>query len=380
MPSKRGHGEGTIYKDKKTDRWHGQVSLPNGKRKNVYGVTQREVRDKVAQIRREIDAGMHGTTLGEQTLREFAQDWLNQHQHRLRSKTASGYGSIITRHMDTIGDIIINRLKPSDFQAHYGRKLKELRPTTVHHIHAFLHVVLDNAVRLGIIPRNYTDFVDPPGLKSPEIQPLNEAQARQMLAAVQGHAYEAIYVMALSTGMREGELLGLRWDDVDFARNRVRVAMTLRIIKSAFLIEPPKSPSSRRTLPMPPYAVDALKRRKVQQDEDMTLMGDAWLDKHNLVFTTDAGAPVRYDTLIRRFRTLIIAAGLPATTRIHDLRHTFATLLLERGVPIRVVSELLGHSSIGITLQTYGHVTPRMREGAIQEITDIVRLPEGWEA
>jgi integrase len=114
--------------------------------------------------------------------------------------------------------------------------------------------------------------------------------------------------------------------------------------------------------------------------EDRDLMGAAWKDEYDLVFTTEAGLPVRYDALIRRFRLLLVAACLPATTRVHDLRHTFATLLLERGVPIRVVSELLGHSSIGITLQIYGHVTPRMRDAAMEQITDILRLPTPFDA
>ena len=323
--------------------------------------------------------GMHGTVLGEQTLRVFAEAWLTRRQHRLRSKIAAGYGSLIARHLTEIGEIPLTQLKPSDIQSHYGRKLQAgLSPTTVHHIHAFLHVILEHAVKLGVLLRNYTDHVDPPGLKPAEIQPLSEAQARQMLVAVRGHPYEAIYVTALATGMREGELLGLRWEDVDFVRARVRVERTLRILKGQYLIEPPKSASSRRTLPIPSYALAILQQRQVQQEADRDQMGVAWQDHHQIVFTTAAGAPVRYDTLIRQFRGLIAQVGLPPKTRIHDLRHTFATLLIERGVSIRVVSELLGHSGIAITLQTYGHVTPRMREGAIQEMTDILQLPEGW--
>lgn len=378
MANKRGHGEGTIYKDP-NGKWHGQVSLPNGKRKNVYGATRRAVQEKVAQLRREIEAGMHGTTGGEQTLRQFAQDWLALHASQLRSKSYSGYETIIRRHFDTLGDITINHLKATDIQTHYRRKLATLKPTTVHHIHACLHVVLDSAVRLGLIPRNYADYVDAPALKAEEMHPLNERQARDMLSVVQDHPYEAIYVLALATGMREGELLGLRWEDIDLPRGRVRVAMTLHRGKGVFTLEPPKSRASLRTLPLPEYAADALRRRRMQQESDQEAMGAAWMDTLHLAFTTGAGAPVRFDTLIRQFRKLIATTDIPTTTRIHDLRHTFATLLLERGVPIRVVSELLGHSSIGITLSIYGHVTPKMREGAFEEISDILRLPEGGE-
>jgi integrase len=376
--TRRGKGEGTIYLDQRSGKYHGQVTLPNGKRKNVYADTKREVSQKVAQLRREIEAGMHGTTQGEQTLREFASDFLEQHKHDLRSKSASGYDTMVRLHLDIIGDIPLAELRPIDIQKHYGRKLQKYARTTVHHIHEFIHLILEHAVLLEIIPRNYSDHVKAPALSPAEIQPISEAQARQMLAAVKGHYYEPVYVTALATGMREAELLGLRWEDIDFTRERVRVAMTLHRTAGKTWLEPPKSQTSRRTLPLPPYATAILWEWQIAQKGYRDAMRDAWQDTYNLVFTTEAGQPVRYDTLIRRFRSCIVPAGLPETTRIHDLRHTFATLLLERGVPIRVVSELLGHSSIGITLQTYGHVTPRMREGAIEEITDILRLPEGW--
>src|SRR5581483_9309382 len=124
--------------------------------------------EKVAQVRREIEAGMHGTTAGEQTLRQFAADWVAQHGHHLRSKTHRGYESMVAQHLDIIGDLPLTKLKPADIQAHYGRKLEKLSPTTVQHIHAFLHVVLENAAKLGIIPRNYADHVDAPPLKPAE--------------------------------------------------------------------------------------------------------------------------------------------------------------------------------------------------------------------
>jgi integrase len=250
--------------------------------------------------------------------------------------------------------------------------LQTRSPTTVHHLHEFIHEVLDNAVRLGVIPRNYADYVDAPGLHPAEIMPLTEDQAHRMLAAVAGDRYEATYVLALATGVREAELLGLRWEDIDFARGRVRVAMTLHILDGRFVLEPPKSRYSLRTLPLPDYAAEALRRHRATQEEEAALLGNAWGNTWNLVFTTRAGLPVRYNYLLRHFRELIAPAGLPAATRIHDLRHTFATLLIERGVPIKVVSELLGHSSITITLAIYGHVTPRMRDTALTELNALL--------
>lgn len=375
MAGKRGNGEGTIYQDPQ-GRWHGQLLLPNGKRKNVYGEKKREVQEKLAQLRREVDAGLHSTTEGEKTVRAYAQGWLDHNRHRLRGKTYRGYDSIMRTHLDEIGDIPLSELKPLHIQEHYTRKLQKFAPTTVHHIHAFIHVMLDSAVRLGIIPRNYSDYVDAPGLKPKEIKPLSEAEMRQVILAVQGDRLEALFVLALATDMREAEMLGLRWEDIDFERARVRIAMTLHLTSGVFTLEPPKSRSSMRTLPLPALALDALRSwRESQQSEEETV-GDAWMDKWGLAFTTEVGLPIRYDWLIRHFRSLIIVKGVSGETRIHDLRHTFATLLLERGVPIKVVSELLGHSSIGITLAIYGHVTPRMKDTAMVQVAEMLRLPD----
>ncbi len=376
MSGKRGHGEGTIYRDP-TGRWHGQISLPNGKRKNVYGKTRREVQESIAQVRREVDAGMHGTKDGEQPLRTFAKDWLDHHRHRLRSHTFSNYESIWRVHLDRIGDIQLVKLKPMDIQQHYTRKLQSLSATSVHHIHAFLHVVLDSAVRLGIIPRNYADYVDAPGLRTAEMVPLNESDARKLMASVQGHRHEAIIIMALATGMREGELLGLRWEAIDWERGVVHVETTLHMVKGTFVLEPPKSRTSRRALPLLTYVREVLLRHQQHQHEERALMGAAWGNAWNLVFTTEAGLPLRYDQFVRQFHALMAMCALPTTTRFHDLRHTFATLLIERGVSVKVVSELLGHSSIAITLAVYAHVTQRMRDNAIQELNDLIAPTQG---
>lgn len=371
MAGKRGHGEGTIYQEK-PGHWHGQVTLPNSKRKSVYGKTRRDVQLKIAQLRREVEGGMHDVVGGEQNVKLFVEGWLDHHRHRLRGKTYRNYESIARLHLDTINAITLSKLKPQDLQSLYATKLKTLSATSVQHIHAFVHVVLDSAVRLGIIPRNFADYVDAPGLKPAEMIPLSERDAQILLATIVGDWYEAFFVLALATGMREAELLALRWEDVDWERQRVRVAQTLHVVRGTFSLESPKSRASYRTLPLPNYALAGLQAHHGRQQTARELMGDSWGNAWNLVFTTEAGLPVRYDALIRHFRHILAGAGLNVKTRIHDLRHTFATLLLERGVPIKVVSELLGHSSIGITLQTYGHVTARMRDTAITELNALM--------
>ena len=368
---KRGAGEGTIYKDP-DGQWHGQLRLPNGKRRNVYGKNQREIQQKLTQLRREVDAGMHGSLDGEQTFSQFTADWLINHQHQLRSKTKKTYSYLARLHMDEIGDMVLNKVTARVLQKHYARKLTSLSATSVQHLHAFLHVVLENAVRLDILPKNPADYVDAPGFDTEEIQPLSEQQARELVKVIHDDRYEALWMLALSTGMREAELLGLRWIDIDFERSRVRVKMTLHRVEGKYVLEETKSRTSRRTLPIPQYTLMLLQQWKTQQAEEREMMEKAWDETWGLAFTTAAGRPLHYTVALRHFRRQLRNSIIPVTTRLHDLRHTFATLLLERGVNIKVVSELLGHSSITITLAIYGHVTPRMQDAAMVELNALL--------
>lgn len=368
-----------IYHDEKRDRWQGKLTLPSGKRQSVYGKTQREVQTKLAQLRREVEAGMHGTTDGEQTFLAFAQSWYNLHR-TLGPKTLSNYRSMLRHHFDGIGHLPLTKLTPVAIQQHYAKKLAIRSSTTVHHLHGFFHVVLENAVKLGILPRNPADHVDAPPLDVEEFQALSEEQVQTLIAALRDDPYEAAYVVALSTGLREAELLGLTWEDIDWNRRLIRMGQTLKLIDGVYSLHKTKNPHSRRTIPLPDYAASVLMRWRARQAEERDLMGTAWGEDFGLVFTTPAGRPVHRDSLLRHFRAVLHRVGLPEGTRIHDLRHTFATLLLERGVHVKVVSELLGHSNIEITLRVYGHVTPRMQGTAVTEINALLPAPGVAEA
>lgn len=372
MTKHRAHGEGTIGYDEKRDRWQGKLVLPSGKRKSVYGKKQHEVKAKLAQLRREVDAGLHGTTSGEQTFLAFAQGWYDHHRPMLEPRTVTSYGSILRCHFDGIGQVPLAKLTPVALQQHYTRKLGTRASTTVAHIHAFFHVVLENAVKLGILPRNPSDSLDAPPLKPKEFTPLSEAQLLVLKEAVRGDPYEAAYVLAVSTGMREAELLGLCWEDIDWQRQQVRVEQTLKRLGDRFELRRTKSRASRRTIPLPAYAAQVLRAWQARQAQEHELMGTAWGETWGLVFTTLAGQPIHYSHLLYCFRRVLKRAGLPVQTRIHDLRHTFATLLLKRGVHIKVVSGLLGHNSVEITLRIYGHVTPRMQGTAVAEINALL--------
>ena len=257
------------------------------------------------------------------------------------------------------------RLSAQHMQAFYAAMLENgLAPATVKYLHVVLHAALDQAVRLNIIPRNVTDLVTPPRPSRREMQILTPEQAQTFLAAVCGRRLEALYVLALTTGMRQGELLALRWRDVDLDAARLHVSNTLHFgTKGVWRLGSPKTAQSRRRVDLAPMAVEALRAHRTRQLEERLLVGPDWHD-HDFVFPRGDGEPLRGMQVTHRdFQPLLERAGLPCI-RFHDLRHTAATLLLLANVPAKVVSELLGHSNVGITLNLYSHVLPSMQRDA----------------
>ncbi len=228
-----------------------------------------------------------------------------------------------------------------------------MSPRTVQIIHATLYKALKQAVRWQLVPRNVAQSVDPPKANKKEIKPLDEDQVRKLLSTVEGDTLEALYILAITTGMRSGELLGLKWEDVDFR------AGVLRVNRTVFngRVNAPKTSKSRRSIKLSRPALVALKNHA---------------RKGEWVFCTSVGTSICAHNLHNRsWKPLLKRADLPLTTRFHDLRHTCATLLLIKGVYPKVVQELLGHSSISITLDTYSHVLPTMQEKAVAAMDEI---------
>jgi integrase len=368
MGRKSGSKKGTIYKEK-SGRWRGQFVLPSGVTRNIQGDSEQEVEEKIKLLQKEIMNGYHESSHSEIILRKFAREFLDT--RTLRPTTKDGYESIFRNHMDKIGDMKLSALRGRDFQQHYNRKLKTLSSTTVHRIHEFFHVVLERAVINDIIPSNPSNRVDVPTIHNEEFSTLTEEQVEHMIYSMRNDRYAALYILAVTTGMREAELLGLTWNNVDFKKHQVNVRNTVKRHLGQYIIEnQAKSKTSRRTIPLVSVAEEALKAWKYQQEEEKQLMGDEWGNQWNLVFTTEAGTPINCHFILRRFHRLLKLANLPVI-RLHDLRHTYATILIEKNVPIKVVSELLGHSSIVITLRVYGHVTTTMRTQAAKDIESI---------
>ncbi len=374
----RGHGEGSIgfY----GGRWVAQASVDGGVRRRFYGKTRAEANAKLQAALGAVRAGLPVPT-DRLTVAEYLDDWLTGASRSLRASTASTYERHIRLHiLPTLGRLPVARLRPEQLDRLYaGLLAKGLSRTSVQHIHAILRRSLSQATRRGVIARNPTDLVDPPGRDHPEMQVLSVDQARALLATARTgrHAdLEALYVLALTTGMRRGELLALRWADVDVSRRTLTVTGTLQRVKhsdgtSTLERAQPKTKTSMRQIPLTGAAVDALKGHTQRQRQQRVVAGSEWADT-GLVFTNERGGAVEPRNLLSRsFAPLLAEAGIPHV-RFHDLRHTAATLMAAQGVHTKVVSEMLGHASIGITLDLYSHVTPSMAGQAVSAMENLL--------
>lgn len=206
-------------------------------------------------------------------------------------------------------------------------------------------------------------LVDPPSAKKYELQTFDPAQAHKLLDTLKGERLGALFTVALSLGLRRGEALGLRWQDIDFDGRTLRVCQALSRIGHEIVIAEPKTAGSRRILPLPDTLAASLKERRRAQLEDRMAAGDKWTDS-GLVFTSREGASIDPRTVKRHLDRILIAAGLPHC-RVHDLRHFCASLLLAQGVPLKVVSDILGHTQISITADLYTHVLPSLKQDAL---------------
>jgi integrase len=234
-----------------------------------------------------------------------------------------------------------------------------------------MHRALKQAVRWGLVPRNVSEAVDPPRIYRKEMLPLSPVQARTFLEAAREDRLEALYVVALHCGLRQGELFGLRWSDVDLEERILRVNRTLTQTKDGPVFTIPKTAKSRRTVRLTNGAVEALKRHSERQAQEIVKM-DTLYEDQGLVFASKVGTPLnRHNVTQRSFRPLLRRAGVPKI-RFHDLRHTCATLLLGKGVHPKFVQELLGHATIAITLDTYSHILPGMGDQTRQAIEDLL--------
>jgi integrase len=376
---KRGNGEGSITK-RKDGRWMARYTVYTAKgqrRRTVYGRTRKEAADRLAEALSDGAAGIvyedEGMTVG-----EYLDRWLKGSvRGSVKQSTYDRDENLIENHIGpALGRIKLKKLSPAHVQGFYADRLEAgLSPSTVHKMHAILHKALAQAVAWRMVPRNVTEAVRPPRPAPKEMRPLSADEVRALLRAAAGDPLEALYVLAVTTGMRQGELLALMWQDLDLRNATLGVRRTLTRVGGRVALGEPKTKRSRRSIRLTPQAVTALRGHLDRQLRDIAILGDRY-DDRGLVFTTDTGAPVNPSNLRQRsFAPLLRRAGLPHV-RFHDLRHTCATLLLSKGTHPKFVQELLGHATIAITLDTYSHVLPGMGDHAARAMQDAISSME----
>lgn len=342
------------------------VETPSGtRRRTVYGGTRAKARDKLARAVADRADGVVFDD-GNMTVGEYLERWLSDCvRGSVRKSTFTRDKYLVTKHVvPGIGRVKLKNLNALRLQGLYRDRLDTgLSPATVQKMHHVVHKALAQATRWRLIPRNPADDFKAPTPVPKEMRPLSAEEARGLLEAASGDRLEAFYVLALHTGMRRGELLGLKWEDVDFVSAvpalRVRRTLTRTGNGKGLTLGEPKTRKSRRTVRLTPRAVEALKHHRARQAEEKLKVGTPYEDSR-LVFAGEGGGLINPSNLRQRsFAALLKKAGLPHIT-FHDLRHTCASLLFQRNVHPKLVQELLGHASVAITLDTYSHMLPGM--------------------
>lgn len=279
----------------------------------------------------------------------------------------------------SLGRNLLTKLTPMQTQAHYaqsmqsgrkdGKRRADLSSTTVLQHHRVLHKALECAVKWQIVARNAADAVGPPRRERRELRTLDADQVRALLQKAQDTDYYALIYVAVNTGVRMGEPLSLKWDDVDLAEGMAHIRRSMQRIAGEGMVEADtKTHRSRRSVSLPPSVAEVLRKHRVGQRQERWLAGEAYAD-HGLVFATAVGSPLDPSRIGKVFRRILEQAGLP-NIRFHDLRHTHASLMLKAGVHPKIVSERLGHAAIGITLDTYSHVLPNRQEEAARKLDE----------
>jgi len=372
MPRKRGQNEGSIFQ-RKDGRWCGVLNLgwENGRRrrKNFYGKTATEVQEQLLKARSDHSRGLP-IAIERQTVAEYLQRWLREcATPSTRPRTSERYEQLIRLHIaPEIGKIRLEKLAPSDVQRLLNRKLAGgLSPKSVRHLRAVLTVALNRALRWGLVARNAAALTDAPKLERHEIRPLTLAQTQQFIEIVKNEPFGLFFLLAATTGARRGELLAAKWTDVNLDNRVIRITGSLQRIGGSLQVCEPKTAKSRRPLPLLDFVADALKVHRSRQLRERMQVGSDWMDR-GFVFTSDHGQPLDPDGALRdAFKAILKKAELP-NIRLHDLRHSAASLLLALNIHPRVVMELLGHSQISLTMDTYSHTVPGILRDAIDKL------------
>lgn len=369
---RRGSGQATKRKD---GRWQASYVTNDGKRLYFYGDTQTEANKKKRQAEMEDERGMLATG-PDMLLSVYLENWLETVKKPpiVRLSTYDKYKWYLKKYINpALGHIRLRLLSPQHVQSFYSQKLDEgLSPGTVRNLHLVLHSAMKNAVKWNLVSRNVVGLVTRPTRNTYEAQVLTIEQARTLLETAKNHKMWALLVVALATGMRHGELLALRWDDVDFQGGKLFVHRAVSKLNGRGYVEhEPKTKKGRRTIVLPSSVVDVLREHRDYVEQLRRDAGDNWLGL-GLVFPNTRGNFIERAKLWHMLNKVVEQAGLPHM-RFHDLRHSAATIMLAMGIHPKVVQEILGHSSISVTMDLYSHVLPSVQQEAAGKVDGVLR-------
>jgi len=370
MAKRRNNHEGTICK-LPSGRWRAQIVI-SGQRLGFTADTRQACSIWLRNIRHQLP--QNPILAGEsKSLGVFLEDWLAIAKSSLRLTTWTQYHHLVENHIiPVLGAIPLKNLRPDHIQSFYDAKLKAgLGARTVQVMHAVIHRSLSQAVKLELLGKNPDDATTPPKAIHPEMQFYDEAQVIQFLITAKGDRNEALYYIALYSGMRQAELLGLRWADVDWQKKTIRVQRQLRRdFRKGDFFTSPKTKAGKRTILLGVNGIAKLREHWQLQNQERAIVGNR-RQEYDLIFPSSIGTPMDHSNLVKNFKRLIRLAGLPEI-RFHDLRHTAASLMLNHGVPAIIVSRRLGHSRVSITLDTYGHLMPELQSEAADLMDELI--------
>jgi integrase len=367
---RRPRGEGSIYK-RAEGGWRGAIIVTDPDtgvrvRRVVSGRTQADVRDRLRDLRRQLEQGIGVKPGHPRTLAAYVAAWLPALRQRVRPATWRAHEQYLRCHvLPALGEATLAKLTPTAVERMTAAMIaRRLSPTTARGARTTLRLVLRDAERDGLVSRNVAALARPPRMERHELAVLSADETRRLLDGTEADWLGPLYAVAATTGLRQGELLGLTWADVDGLDSlapslTVRHSLALAAAGGWELAEP-KTPRSRRTLELGATAARALRRQRTRQKEARLVAGDLWQDRAGMVFTDTLGRTLSGSNVTHSFQDALARLGLPHV-RFHDLRHGAASLMLAQGVPLKLVSESLGHSSIAITADVYSHLDREQR-------------------
>jgi integrase len=361
---KRGDGDGTIF-EQRPGRWVAVLSqgskTVDGQRKRIrkkfVGKTRDGVRKKLNKAlgRRDRNLPVSDSRM---MFGGFFVQWLADRRPHLKASTHASYQWLGEKYiLPVFSHVRLSALTAAMINAFMSELMASgLSPRTTQYCHAVIRAALKTAEKQDLVARNVARLADVPPQVQTEVKPLEPHEAVRLLQAVKGHRLESLYSAALAVGLRRGEALGLAWPDIDFENGTLTVRRTLNRVNGKLRFDTPKTKGSRRTIPLPPFALKSLREHRECQLRERALMGEDWKGaEFDLVFTTSIGTPLEPRNVLRHLQATLAALNIPHH-RFHDLRHTAASLLVAQGASLHDVKEILGHSQIRLTADLYSHL------------------------